>query len=170
MDFIDEIINIWLIEYKITRDLDYEVQEKDRKAVGLLLKRYKEHKKSDAKKTLEDFETLFTKALAINTDEFLRQNMTLPFLNGQINKIKIIIKKEDVERQRIKPLTTNDFKKVFPDAEEIFNGWNMEDKKFMEEKTTNAPLTKTQYIKKYGAKGFTEEEYRKYKQQFQTHQ
>jgi hypothetical protein len=168
MDFIDEIINIWLIEYKVTRNLDYEVQEKDRKAVGLLLKRYKEHKKSNAEETLKDFETLFTKALAINSDEFLRRNMTLPFLNSQINKIKIIIKKEDVERQRIKPLTVNDFKKIFPDAEEIFRGWDKDDKEFMRKVETTEPMKKSEYIKKFGAEGFTEEEYRKYKQQFQT--
>jgi hypothetical protein len=167
MDFIDRIINIWLIEYKITRNLDYEVQEKDRKAIGLMLKRAKESNPDDDSETmLKKFETLFTKALKINSDEFIRSNMTIPFLNSQINKIKIIIKKEDLERNRVKPLDTNDIKKIFPDAVEIFKGWDSKDKELMEKRETNEPMTKVQYIRKFGGKGFTESEYKKYKEQF----
>lgn len=167
MDFIDQITNIFAKEYEATRGLKYEIMEKDRKAVGLMLKRAKEtHPNDKSEDMLKKFENLFKKALAINSDKFLSGSMTLPFLNSQINKIKLVIQKEDLERSRIKPMiTANDIKKIFPDAEEIFKGFSKEDKEFMK-REEEKPLTRSEYVRKFGGKAYSDKEYRQYLSKF----
>jgi hypothetical protein len=148
MDFIDRIINCWLTEYKIQRNLDYEVAEKDRKAVGLMLKRAKELNPDDnSEAILKKFENLFKQALAIK-DDFINKNMTLPFLNSQINKIKVEIQKQKTRNniQSYKPLSEQEFKKVFPGAE-LVGVFNF---KTPLGKNIGKPMTKSEYVKKYG--------------------
>ena len=105
MDFIDELINIWLIEYKIHRfDLEYEVQDKDRKAVGLMLNRAKKQNPNlNSEEMKKRFTNLFRQALKIS-DPFLYDGMTLPFLNSQINRVKFYIKKENINIKKKKDL------------------------------------------------------------------
>ena len=153
MDFITKVINIYTDLFTKYRGIAYTADEKDRSAVGKLLKKYKAKNKSDSKKTLEDFDMLFTKCLQITSSNWLRDNMTLPIINSKLNEIKLVIKKEDQDRRVIKR-----------------NAQNLEDLKYLEKivspqeakrmfamprrqfnKIPQKVLTKTEFLKRFGA-------------------
>jgi len=86
LTFIDELIEIFSKEYYELKGIEYLTSAKDKKAVGMLLAGYKKkNKDADSEKCKNDFKNLFQAACSINDDKFLSQ-ITLPFLNSQINQ------------------------------------------------------------------------------------
>jgi len=91
-NFIDELIEIFCLEYYESKGIEYMPQEKDKKAIGMLLGGYKKkNPESDSEKCKLDFKNLFQAACSINDDKFLSQ-ITLSFLNSQINQYLNYIK------------------------------------------------------------------------------
>jgi len=87
INFIDELIEIFSEEYFDAKGIGYVTQKgKDNKAIGMLLAGYKKkNPESNSDKTKLDFRNLFRAACSISTDKFLSQ-ITIPFLNSQINQ------------------------------------------------------------------------------------
>ena len=65
-DLINYIILIWKEEFKLNRELDYTEQPKDRKAVGLLLNKFKKkHPNKDTEDMCEMLRSYFKDVLNI---------------------------------------------------------------------------------------------------------
>ena len=85
-NFIDELAELFSDNYRNHKGVEYVIQEKDKKAVGMLLAVYKKkNPESNSDKCKSDFNNLFNAACSINDDKFLSQ-ITLSTLNSQINQ------------------------------------------------------------------------------------
>jgi len=153
MDFIDKIINIYTELFTKYRNVSYTADGKDRKAVGLLLKKHRNKNKVNTEQTLADFRTLFTKCLQITSSDWLRENMTLPVINSKINEIKLVIKNEEQDRRMIErdEEVKEDLRSLEPlitpkQAKEMFA---MPEREFNKQPVIK--LTKTQFLKQFGA-------------------
>lgn len=92
-EFIDNIINIFAINYNESRQFEYEMPSigRERKAVGSLIKSYRaKNKDATSDKLIEDFKTTFTLCLNIK-DNYIYQNMSLTYISLNLNKLKIIL-------------------------------------------------------------------------------
>jgi hypothetical protein len=90
VDFIDQIINCFVEEYG-----DYKIlaKGKERAAAGKILSEYKkEFPEHSSEETLEGLQIFFRQCLSITSDKWLYDNMSLPIIVSQYNKIINIIK------------------------------------------------------------------------------
>jgi hypothetical protein len=99
INFIDQLLNIFLEEYEINRGMSFETLNPgvERRAIGKLLKAYKIKNKSSPKtqqQTIEDFRRYFKACLKI-TDNWLRENMSPGLIVNKFNEIKTILKRRD---------------------------------------------------------------------------
>ena len=91
-NFIDELTELFAVNYTAHKGLEYIIQDKDKKAIGMLLAGYKKkNPQSDSEKCKFDFNNLFNAACSISDDKFLSQ-ITLSTLNSQINQYLNYIK------------------------------------------------------------------------------
>lgn len=93
-DFFDRVLKIWIDCYYQEREIEYEVtaKRKETSAISKLLTIYKKRKpESDTETTLKDFETYFRMCLNIE-DAWLNENMSIPIMLSQYNKIQTILK------------------------------------------------------------------------------
>lgn len=98
-NFYDDMLEVFSSLYESSRGIEYIVQGKDRKALGMLINKYK--KKNPEKTTEEartDFENFFASCLSIK-DSFYRENMSIPLINSKINEIRIILNKNGRTRK-----------------------------------------------------------------------
>lgn len=81
------MVKVWCEEFKLARHTDYFASPKDRKAMGLLLTKFKK-KNSDinGEDMCEKIRGYFKEALRIQ-DSWYAKNMTLSVLDSHINKI-----------------------------------------------------------------------------------
>lgn len=90
-DFINDILNLFLTEYRQVYGTEYVVvnKGKDRSAIGKLLNHYKSTntEKKTSEQTLQDFRLLFKRAMLID-DTFLRDNMSPAIILNKLNFIK----------------------------------------------------------------------------------
>jgi len=92
-DFIDQILNIWITDFKKARGFDYEVvnKGKDRAALGKLITLVKrKNLNQTSEETLVSFDTFFKSCLNIS-EKFIFENITPALILSQLNKIKTIL-------------------------------------------------------------------------------
>ncbi len=161
MNIIELIVKIWCEEYKIKKGTDYFAEKKDRKAVGLLLAKFK--KKNPNKNTedmIEMMRSYFKDVLQI-MDGWYAINMSLPLLNSKINEINQHVaeirrvrkqhKFHDNIGENLKKLETS------PEAKQIFEKWKPKSKGYRKPQ-----LTRVQFLREYGAARINEyEDYKK---------
>jgi len=91
-DFISEIIEIFSETYEKHKGIGYIANGKDRRAVGLLLRSYRD--KNKGKKTAEcltDFKMFFEACFTI-PDSWIIEHISLPIINSKINDIRSYLK------------------------------------------------------------------------------
>lgn len=99
-DFIDKIVDAFSDEFKLSRNLDYISNGKDRSAVGKLLTFYKnKNPDSDSDKTLNNFKLFFKQCLTIS-DKWYYENMSLSIINSKINEIRTMLNKKGRSNER----------------------------------------------------------------------
>jgi len=94
IDYIQLVIGTFSNQYKILRNIDYEIMNegKERSSAGKLLNLYKKkYPNSTSEETLAGLDKYFESCLLI-TDTWLNQNMSLPTIINQFNKINNILK------------------------------------------------------------------------------
>ncbi len=113
-DFIDFLISDFKELFLKYRNRDYELTTigKERKAIGSLLKAYKqkpENKDKSAEQTRIELKSFFERCLKISEDQnkWLYNNMTLPIINSKLNEIGNYIKSS---AKQSKQLDLQDFK------------------------------------------------------------
>ena len=174
MTFIEQIQNIWCEEYKKSRGIEYHLQERDSKAVGLLMKKVKaKHPQKNTNEVLSMLRQFFADTLLIQ-DNWLKNNMTLSVVNSKINEINAHVgtirqnRKKAFEYEKLKleernkpeaelfnPLSP--LKSIFGEVEEIADKFTLVPKPFFKEK----PMTKMEYLHRYGSARINE--YQDYK-------
>ena len=103
-DFINYIILIWKEEFKKLKGTDYYEDKKDRKAVGLLLAKFKKkNKDTNSEDMLEIFRTYFRDVLQI-PDPWYSKNISLSLLNSKINEINLHV----LDLRRVRKQQKND--------------------------------------------------------------
>jgi len=88
-DFVEEILNIWIKQYKENRGIDYVVTNKgkDRSAIGKILAEAKTRNPDQTgDEVKKSFESFFKSCLNI-TDKWLFENMNPSIIWSQFNKI-----------------------------------------------------------------------------------
>ena len=86
INFIDELCDLFSIEYLRSKGIEYIIQDKDKKAMGMLLAGYKKkNPESNSDKCKQDFNNLFRGTCSISDEKFLSQ-ITISLLNSQINQ------------------------------------------------------------------------------------
>lgn len=113
-DFIDLLISDFQELFLKYRNRDYELTTigKERKAIGSLLKAYKqkpENKAKTAEQTRSELKGFFERCLKISEDQnkWLHNNMTLPIINSKLNEIGNYIR---ASAKQSKQLDLQDFK------------------------------------------------------------
>ena len=99
-DFIDELLNLFLVEFKIARNEDYVLvsREKERSAISKLLVHYKnQNPDKNTEETLNDFENIFRQSFTVN-DKFLQENISPSMILTKLNFIKTKLKGENYVR------------------------------------------------------------------------
>jgi hypothetical protein len=102
MDFIDKVLNLFLIEYNNNKGTDFIIANrgKERSAIGKLLKEYKK-KDASSEETLKDFQMFFQRCFDIE-DKFIKDNISPSIILNQINKIRQIIKEENARVNEVR--------------------------------------------------------------------
>ena len=99
-DFIDMLLDLFLMEYKTARNDDFILTDKlkERGSIGKLLKLYKkQNPEKDSSQTLIDFQALFKQSLAVD-DKFLQDNMSPSMILNKLNFIKTKLKNHNGNR------------------------------------------------------------------------
>ena len=99
-DFIDELLNLFLVEFKTARNEDYVLvsREKERSAISKLLVHYKnQNPDKNTEETLNDFENIFRQSFTVN-DKFLQENISPSMILTKLNFIKTKLKGESYVR------------------------------------------------------------------------
>ena len=100
-DFIDQILNLFLVEFKAARNEDYVLvsREKERSAISKLLVHYKtQNPDKNTEETLSDFENIFKQSFTVN-DKFLQENISPSMILTKLNFIKTKLKGESYGMQ-----------------------------------------------------------------------
>ena len=100
-DFIDNLLNLFLVEFKTARNEDYVLvsREKERSAISKLLMHYKtQNPDKNTEETLNDFENIFRQSFTVN-DKFLQENISPSMILTKLNFIKTKLKGENYVRQ-----------------------------------------------------------------------
>ena len=100
-DFIDNLLNLFLVEFKAARNEDYVLvsREKERSAISKLLVHYKtQNPDKNTEETLSDFENIFKQSFTVN-DKFLQENISPSMILTKLNFIKTKLKGESYGRQ-----------------------------------------------------------------------
>ena len=100
-DFIDNLLNLFLVEFKAARNEDYVLvsREKERSAISKLLMHYKtQNPDKNTEETLSDFENIFRQSFTVN-DKFLQENISPSMILTKLNFIKTKLKGENYGRQ-----------------------------------------------------------------------
>ena len=150
MNFIEQIQELWCKIYKERKGIDYHLQEKDNKAIGLLLKKLKtKHPEKNTKEVLELLENYFKDVMLI-TDNWISKNISLPVLNSRVNEINQHVqeirrirnrkKQEEQSKEDLKMLQD-----TFGGVEQIAGAWSPEKKPVKGNK-----MTKSEFVKRYG--------------------
>lgn len=162
-DFINYIILIWREEYKKLKGTDYYANKKDRKAVGLLLLRFKDkHPKKSSEDMLEILRSYFREVLQIQ-DSYYSKNITLALLNSKINEINqyVLELRQVRKQQKGDKETAEDLKKVGKLYEKevggVFKLWPKKDSNY------KPPfMTRIQFLREFKATRINEyEDYKK---------
>lgn len=91
-NLVDELISIFSDLYQKQREMPYLKSEKDKKAVGMMLSRYrKSNPEADTDKCKSDMTVFFNQCLNIS-NKWLYENMTLSIINSKINEIRTILR------------------------------------------------------------------------------
>lgn len=91
-NLVDELISIFSDLYQKQREMPYLKSEKDKKAVGMMLLRYrKSNPEADTEKCKSDMTVFFNQCLNIS-NKWLYENMTLSIANSKINEIRTILR------------------------------------------------------------------------------
>lgn len=107
-NFIDDLIEIFSVEYRAAKGIEYISQDKDRKAIGQLIVQYKKKQpEANSDKAKNDFKNLFRAACSIRDNNFLAE-ITLTKLNSHINEYLNKIKNGNKpSTKRFDPATAN---------------------------------------------------------------
>ena len=151
-DFINYIILIWKEEFKKLKGIDYYEDKKDRKAVGLLLAKFKKkNKDTNSEDMLEIFRTYFRDVLQIQ-DPWYSKNMTLSLLNSKINEIyqHVLDLRRVRKQQKGDRETAEDLKRVGKLYEKEVGGAF---KPWPERESNYKPpfMTRLQFLREFGA-------------------
>ena len=170
-DFINYIILIWKEEFKKLKGIDYYEDKKDRKAVGLLLAKFKKkNKDTNSEDMLEIFRTYFREVLQIQ-DPWYSKNMTLSLLNSKINEIyqHVLDLRRVRKQQKNDKETAENLKKMEKtygsELKGTYKFWQP-DKSIKIEKL----LSKIEFLRSITAGAFSEEAYIKYVKSFKNKQ
>lgn len=151
-DFINYIILIWKEEYKKLKGTDYYESQKDKKAVGMLLAKFKKkNEDTNSEDMCEIFRKYFRDVLQIQ-DNYYSKNITLTLLNSKINEInQYVLELRKVRKQQKGDReTAEDLKKVGKLYEKEIGGafklWPKKDSNYK-------PLfmTRIQFLREYGS-------------------
>ena len=99
-DFVDNLLNLFLVEFKAARNEDYVLvsREKERSAISKLLVHYKtQNPDKNTEETLNDFENIFRQSFTVN-DKFLQENISPSMILTKLNFIKTKLKGENYVR------------------------------------------------------------------------
>ncbi len=100
-DFVDNLLNLFLVEFKAARNEDYVLvsREKERSAISKLLVHYKtQNPDKSTEETLSDFENIFRQSFTVN-DKFLQENISPSMILTKLNFIKTKLKGENYGMQ-----------------------------------------------------------------------
>jgi len=152
-DFINYIILIWREEYKKLREgTNYFEDKKDRKAVGLLLAKFKKKNEGTGSEDMcEIFRKYFRDVLQIQ-DPWYSKNMSLSLLNSKINQLNqhVLELRKVRKQQKGDRETAKDLKKVAKIYEKEIGGVF----KLWPQKNSNYKppfMTKLQFLREHGA-------------------
>ena len=151
-DFIKYIVLIWKEEYKKLKGIDYYESGKDKKAVGLLLSKFKKkNPEKNSEDMLEIIRSYFREALQIQ-DNYYSKNMSLTLLNSKVNEIhQYVLELRKVRKQQKDDKeTAKDLKSVEKLYEKeiggVFKPWSKKDSGY------KPPyLTRVQFLREFKA-------------------
>lgn len=151
-DFIGYLVKIWREEFKIYKKTDYFDSPKDRKAMGVLLIKFKKKNLNmNSEETCETIRSYFREVLQIQ-DNYYSKNITLTLLNSKINEInQYVLELRKVRKQQKNDKeTAENLKKVGKLYEKeiggVFKPWPRKESNY------KPPfMTRVQFLREFGA-------------------